>query len=188
MRPGPPDAGGVGARVDPAFADCDDPGRKPRDQTLAQRQIGLEDGQVAVVHADGLGSVRYGPLDLVLGMHLEQRCETGSACGAMENADLIVVQGPDDYQYGARGRGGRRQASCCSFVRATCVYKKRRPTPPAPRASITCTGCTMKSLRRQGRPGGDPRIWAATRRRSSSDPPKNFPSVRTESASAPAAW
>ena len=65
MGPGRPDARGVGGGVEAALADGCDVGREERDEAFAEAEIGFEDGEVAVVHADDAGTVREGAGDLV---------------------------------------------------------------------------------------------------------------------------
>ena len=72
-------AGGVGGGVDAAFADGDDVLGELWDEALAQGEIGLEDGEVAVVDADQGGILREGAAELGLVVNLEKRVEAGGA-------------------------------------------------------------------------------------------------------------
>lgn len=95
------DAGGVGGGPDAAFADGDDVLGETRDEAFAEAEVGLEDGEVAVVDADEVGAVGDGAVELGLVVNLKQSVEAGGGGGGVEVADLGIGEGAHDDEDGA---------------------------------------------------------------------------------------
>ena len=95
------DAGGVGGVPDAAFADGDDVLGETRDEAFAEAEVGLEDGEVAVVDADEVGAVGEGAVELGLVVNFKEGVEAGGGGGGVEVADLGIGEGAHDDEDGA---------------------------------------------------------------------------------------
>ena len=99
------DAGGIGGGVDTAFADGSHMGREKRNETLAQAEVRLERGEVAIVDADDPGPVGECAGKLGRGVNLDERVQAGGGGGDGQRRDLLVGQSTDDNEDRA-GAGG----------------------------------------------------------------------------------
>ena len=78
------DAGGIGGGVNTALADRDHGFRKLRDEAFTEAEVGLEDGEVAVVDADDFRVVGEGPGELGGGVNFEKGVEPGGIGGGFD--------------------------------------------------------------------------------------------------------
>ncbi len=90
------DAGGIGGGVNAAFADGDDVFGELRNEAFAEAEVGLEDGEVAVVDADDLGAVGESAGEFGAVVNLKERVEAGGGRGGVEGGDFLVGEGAHD--------------------------------------------------------------------------------------------
>jgi hypothetical protein len=69
-----------------------------------QTEVGLEDGEITVVHADDFRVVADGAVEFGLVVYLEERVEPGGRGGVMQGLDLLVGQGADNDEDGTGAR------------------------------------------------------------------------------------
>lgn len=100
MRPGPAHALDIGRSRDSALAHRDHVGGKLGNERLGQAEIGAEDREVTVIHADDARAVIQGAAEFVLAMDLKERVESRRVGGGEKSGDLGVVQGTHDDQDG----------------------------------------------------------------------------------------